>query len=111
MIKRVKPSQLPPPPEKIGERVAGFCREHGIVRMDLFGSVARGDAGPGSDVDLIATFREIPGIEFFSLEDELKRLLGVRVNLLIAEDLIDMKNPYLKTSIEQDRRTIYAASA
>lgn len=52
--------------------------EMGITRLRVFGSVARGEAGPDSDVDLIADFEETPGlfklsgVRFF-LEDHLHR--------------------------------------
>ena len=48
-----------------------------ITRLRVFGSVARGTAGPDSDVDLIADFSVTPGLSFFSaqawIEEHLKR--------------------------------------
>lgn len=105
---RRKP-KLPPAVDEIVRRLEPFCREHGIVRLDLFGSVARRDARPGSDVDLIATFREIPGMRYFSMEKDMGRLLGCPVHLLLAEDVEEMTNPYRKVTIQRDRRTIYVA--
>lgn len=108
---RVRRKQKLPPPAvaEIVRRLEPYCREHGIVRLDLFGSVARGDARLGSDVDLIATFREIPGMRYFSMEKDMGRLLGCPVHLLLAEDVDEMTNPYRKATIERDRRTIYVA--
>ena len=108
---RVRRKQKLPPPAvaEIVRRLEPYCREHGIVRLDIFGSVARGDARPGSDVDLIATFREIPGMRYFSMEKDMGRLLGVPVHLLLAEDIKEMTNPYRKATIQRDRRTIYVA--
>ena len=105
--RRQKPS--PPVVAEIVRRLKPYCREHGIVRLDIFGSVARGDARPGSDVDLIATFREIPGMRYFSMEKDMGRLLGSPVHLLLAEDVEEMTNPYRKVTIQRDRRTIYVA--
>jgi uncharacterized protein len=105
---RRKP-KLPPAVEEIVRRLEPYCREHGIVRLDIFGSVARGDAQPGSDVDLIATFREIPGMRYFSMEKDIGRLLGCPVHLLLAEDVEEMTNPYRKVTIQRDRRAIYVA--
>jgi uncharacterized protein len=55
------------------ERVLRILREHeaeirarGITRLRLFGSIVRGEAGPGSDVDLLA---EIDVEAHFSLID------------------------------------------
>ncbi|MBP9901163.1 MAG: nucleotidyltransferase domain-containing protein [Verrucomicrobia bacterium] len=106
---RRKFKQLPPPVEVIVNRLEPYCREHGIVQLDIFGSVSRGETRPGSDVDLIAKFRKIPGLHYFSMEKEMGRLLGVPVHLLLTEDVDEMTNPYRKVTIQRDRRTIYVA--
>lgn len=38
--------------ETIYQELAGLARRHGAARLVLFGSRARGDNGPGSDIDL-----------------------------------------------------------
>ncbi|OII15707.1 hypothetical protein BIU97_13515 [Curtobacterium sp. MCBA15_009] len=51
----------------------------------LFGSVARGEDGPGSDVDLMIDVD--PGLGIFALmriQDEAERILGVRVDVVDA---------------------------
>jgi predicted nucleotidyltransferase len=106
---RTRIQQQPPVVAEIVRRLEPYCRENEIIRLDIFGSVARGDTRPGSDVDLIATFRVIPGLRYFSMEKEMSRLLGVPVHLLIAEDIEEMTNPYRKVTIQRDRRTIYVA--
>lgn len=37
------------------ERLREVCQRYGVVRLDVFGSSARGTAGPGSDIDLLYT--------------------------------------------------------
>jgi uncharacterized protein len=65
------------------ERVAEFCKRNGIRRLALFGSVLRDDFGPDSDVDILVEFE--PGIRmglrFFSLEIELSKMFGRKVDL------------------------------
>ena len=107
--KRSKQKARPPSVDEIVRRLEPYCREHGIIRLEIFGSAARGDGRSGSDVDLIATFRKIPGLPYFSMEKEMGQLLGVPVDLLLAEDVEEMTNPYRKVTIQRDRRTIYAA--
>ena len=52
--------------------------EMGITRLRVFGSVGRGEAGPDSDVDLIADFNKMPGLSFFTMDQEISKLLGGR---------------------------------
>jgi predicted nucleotidyltransferase len=101
--------QVPPPPREIARRLAPLCRQHGIERLEVFGSTARGDAQAGSDVDLIATFREHPGLQIVAIEETMAETLGVRVDLLTREAVDGMTNPYRKETIERDRCVIYAA--
>lgn len=100
---------LPPPPDEIARLLAPLCRAHGITRLEIFGSVARGDAQPGSDVDLIATLTRPLGFRFYGLGDDMEQVLGVGVHLLTREQIDTMTNPYYRASILPDIRTIYDA--
>ncbi len=86
-----------------------YCREHGITRMEIFGSTARGDARRGSDVDLIVNFLEHPGLGIVEIEEDLAKLLGVPVDLITREAVEEMTNPFRRESINRDRRLIYEA--
>jgi len=101
--------KCPPPAERLAELLADYCRERGIRRLEVFGSVARGTARRGSDVDLIATFTHPPGLAFFAMEEELAELLGVPVHLLTSGAVARMSNPYRKAAIERERRVIHEA--
>jgi len=109
-VRPTRGRRQPPPLNEVARRLEPFCRKHGITRLDIFGSVARGDARVGSDVDLIATFTELPGLNIVSIEAECAKLLGAPVHLLTAELVADISNPYRRESIQRDRRTIYGAS-
>ena len=106
---RPRGRRRPPSVREIVRRLAPYCRRVGIIRLEIFGSVARDEAKAGSDVDLIGTFREIPGLSFFSMREAMGRRLGVPVDLLLAEDVAEMSNPFRKVTIERDRRVIYTA--
>ncbi len=101
---------LPPPPGEIARRLAPLCRNYGITRLEIYGSVARGDAQPGSDVDLVITLTKPMGWDYFTLDDQMSKVLGVRVHLLSRDQLDSMTNPFFKTSILADVRVIYDAS-
>ncbi len=99
----------PPPPDEIAHRLAPLCRAHGITRLEVFGSVARGDAQPGSDVNLIATLSKPLGFRFYGLADDMEGEFGVEVDLLTRHHVDTMTNPYYKTSILRDARVIFDA--
>jgi predicted nucleotidyltransferase/DNA-binding XRE family transcriptional regulator len=61
---------------------------HGVRNLRVFGSVARGEDRPDSDVDLVADLP--PGLGLFGLgrlEADLEAILGARVDLIPAADL------------------------
>ena len=72
---------------------------HGVSNLRVFGSVARGEDHPGSDVDLLADFP--PGLSLFGLsrlEADLEAILGTRVDLIPAADL----KPGVRERVESD---------
>jgi hypothetical protein len=81
---------------------AGLLRERYAVKsLAIFGSYARGDQRPTSDVDVLVEFeRPIGGFAFIELADRLEELLGLKVDLLTPEMI--RKNLLLKKSIEED---------
>jgi len=58
-----------------------WLAEQGIVNVRLFGSYARNEAGPDSDVDLLVEIAKPLGFHFFGIEDELSSALGARVEM------------------------------
>lgn len=60
--------------------------ELGIRSLDIFGSVARGEAASGSDVDLLVEFdRPIGLFHFFRVQRRLEQILGCRVDLVMRD--------------------------
>ncbi|MGB8931435.1 MAG: nucleotidyltransferase family protein [Anaeromyxobacteraceae bacterium] len=58
----------------------------GVRALDLFGSVARGEAGPDSDVDLLVDFDQPVGLfHFVRVQQWLEEILGCRVDLVMRE--------------------------
>jgi uncharacterized protein len=92
-------------PEK---KLAAFCRQHGIRRLALFGSIVRGDFGPESDIDMLVDFEpgRVPGLAFFAMQDELTTLLGRKVDLNTPECL----SPYFRDEVLDEAKVLYDAS-
>jgi predicted nucleotidyltransferase len=73
----------------------------GILRLSLFGSTARGDDGPDSDVDLLAAFddaRRISLLDVVGMEEQLSRMLGCTVELVEEGTL----KPRVQKSVEAE---------
>ena len=81
-------------------------RQAGIRHLSLFGSVARGDANAGSDVDLAVELDPVARIGLFglgALERRLAELVGRKVELL-PEPVEKLR---LRANLERDRRRAF----
>lgn len=58
-----------------------------VASLALFGSFARGDFTPESDIDILVEFSQTPGIEIVDLVNDLEALLGKRVDLVSKKAL------------------------
>ena len=68
--------------DEIREIVAPIAKQHGVDKVFLFGSYARGDATPASDVDLCVDAPKLRGLFalgglYADLEDALKKSIDV----------------------------------
>lgn len=99
---------------KIGEleiddaALGQLCRRYGVRRLSVFGSRARGDAGPGSDVDVLVEFEEgrRVGLRFISLQDELTDLFGRPVDLCTSGFL----SPHFRERVVLEAVPLYEAA-
>jgi uncharacterized protein len=63
-------------------------QKYGVESLSLFGSFVRGESRPDSDVDILVTFRDIPGLlRFIELENHLGDLLEKKVDLVLKDAL------------------------
>lgn len=87
-------------------RLAEFCRQHHIRRLAFFGSVLRDDFGPESDIDVLVEFEpgHVPGLGFFSMEEELGRILGRKVDLNTPGFL----SPHFRDEVLREAEVAYA---
>ena len=71
----------------------------GVQDLAIFGSVARDEAGPNSDVDVLVTFEGRTRFRaFMGLQFELESILGARVDLVTPKAM----KPTLRPHIERD---------
>src|SRR4051812_27405624 len=75
----------------VAERLAPHAvelRSLGVRSLDVFGSIARGEAQPESDVDLLVEFEEVPGfLGYVRLRNRLQQIVGRHVELVMASGL------------------------
>jgi len=77
-------------PEKLlqakRQAVLALATKHGARNVRIFGSVARGDSGPQSDIDLLVKMEEDRSLlDLSALVLDLRQLLGVKVDV-VSED-------------------------
>lgn len=87
------------------------CDRFGVARLHAFGSVLRADYRPGtSDIDLLVEFRPMHPHAlvdaYFGLLDTLRDILGVDVDLVMADAV---RNRFIAAEIERTKQVIYAA--
>jgi len=75
--------------EQVIQRLAAARAELaslGVRSLDLFGSVARGESSPNSDVDLLVDFDKPIGLfHFFRVQRRLEEILGSKVDLVMRD--------------------------
>jgi predicted nucleotidyltransferase len=93
------------------KELEAFCRKYRIQKLAFFGSVLRGDFSPTSDVDVIIEFEKgyTPGLAFFAMPDELKKILGRNVDLLTYQGIRASKNPIRRKAILESAKVYYVA--
>ena len=89
---------------EIKAKTADIFREHGVTRAALFGSVARGEAKPESDVDILIEPKLGMGLfGYMRLVRALEEALGRKVDVVTEKSL----NKFIKPFIQADLQTIY----
>ena len=88
--------------------LARVCEEHDVLRLRVFGSAARGEERPDSDVDLIVDFGKPKGLlALIRLERSLAELFERPVDLVTEPGL----SPYIRAAVLESASVIYDAAA
>ena len=86
----------------------GKLRDLHVKSLALFGSVARGQARPDSDVDVLVVFDADKKVDlfntYFELKEELEKIFGREVDLIVDKPF---RNPIFRESVERTRTVIY----
>ena len=88
--------------------IARICQRYHVAELSVFGSTARGNAGPESDIDLLVAFQPdavVGLIAFNRLRRELEDGLGRRVDLVPKDGL----KPVIRDEVLAEAQVLYAA--
>jgi predicted nucleotidyltransferase len=81
-----------------------LCKEYDVERLRIFGSAARGEERPDSDVDLLVAFRSPKGFfALIELENRLSDVFSRRVDLVTEGGL----SPFLRDEILSTTSVIF----
>ena len=97
--------------EKHRDELIALCREYGVARLEVFGSIMTDEFDPErSDLDFLVTYP--PDYDFGpwagrlqDLEERLSILFQRPVDLVIAKEF---RNPYFARSVDETRQLLYA---
>jgi uncharacterized protein len=90
--------------DKLFKTVLSALARHGVKKVAVFGSYARGDMNSKSDLDIVVQFtRRKSLLDIVKIERELGEKTGVKVDLQTKNSL----SPYLKPYVDKDLLIIY----
>jgi predicted nucleotidyltransferase len=83
--------------------IARVLNGEGAKKIAIFGSYARGEEKPESDIDVLVEFRQRKSLlELIRIERELSDALGVKVDLLTEKSI----SPYLIDRVRNEMQVI-----
>lgn len=90
------------------QKIKNFCQRHHIRKLALFGSVLRDDFKPDSDVDVLVEFEpgHVPGLAFFTMQEELGGILGRKVDFNTQQFL----SRYFREQVLKEAEVFYDAA-
>ena len=89
-------SAVLPIPSAQADGLRTIASRHGIEQVRVFGSFARGEAGPESDLDLLIRLGPGRGFaDFMAFCEEAEAVLGRRVDVVTEDGL----SPYLRDRV------------
>lgn len=93
----------------VNKIIADYFKTQPVLKAWIFGSFARGEETPNSDIDILVLldYSKLDGLGFFGMWGDLERLLGRPVDLVTDAGLA----PYIRESVERDKKLIYERTA
>ena len=95
--------------EMMKEMIADYFKTQPVLKAWLFGSFARGEETPLSDIDILVLLDHSQpiGLKFFGMWNDLENLLDRSVDLVTEGSLAT----FARESVERDKILIYERAA
>jgi len=98
--------------DDLRQRLRAFCERRHIRRLEVFGSVARGETASGSDVDLLVTLDESTPVstgELLEMAGEAEELVGRPVDFVLRRSLEQSPNRFAREHILSTTVCVYGS--
>lgn len=79
---------------------------YGVSRIGLFGSFAKGNAKPSSDVDIVVEFERPVGLRFMELAEYIEKLLARKVDILTPDGIRSIRVKGISANIRRSIRYV-----
>jgi predicted nucleotidyltransferase len=92
------------------KEIAALCRKYGVKKLSVFGSAARGEMNPESDVDLMLEFDPASKTSLWdypAMQDDFSALFDHRKVEFASPEIL--RNPFRRKTILPDLKTLYEA--
>ncbi len=92
--------------KQVANTISNYFKSKPVQKVWVFGSFARGEERPDSDVDILVSFDENANVSLFTMGGmymDLKTLLGRDIDLVEEGTLL----PFARESAERDKKLVY----
>jgi len=90
------------------DKLRSFCKRNHIQKLSFFGSFLRDDFKSSSDIDVLVEFEagHVPGLAFFTMQEELSEIIGHKVDLNTPQFL----SRYFRDKVIDEAQVLYVAA-
>jgi uncharacterized protein len=83
------------------QQILSHLQPYRPIRVGIFGSYARNEQRPESDLDILVRFeKNINLLDLIGVEIELSDLLGVKVDLVTEQSVLPALRPYIEKDLQ-----------
>ena len=85
------------------EEILNIAKKFGAKNVRVFGSVARGEEGPESDIDIIVEMKQGSSLlDIIAIKQDIEELLGRKVDVVTEASI----SPYIRNEVLREAVTL-----